>query len=54
MQTLRIETAHIPPEYDRGKTGSDVLKEFLEGEPGYLRLKVLPNKDEFYIKNYMI
>jgi len=50
---MRIETDHIPPEKRRA-TGADALREFLEGEPGYIKLKVLPQKDAFYIKNYMI
>ena len=46
---MRIETALIPTE-ETNKTGSDALKKFLEGEPGYLNLKKL-QFDEFYIKN---
>lgn len=50
---MRIETSHIPPE-KRRTTGDDALREFLEGEPGYLKLKALTKEDAFYIKNYMI
>lgn len=50
---MRIETVHIPTDQN-GKTGSDALKELLEGEPGYLNFKILPEGDEFYIKNYIM
>jgi len=49
---MRIETFHIPSE-GNNKNGSDALKEFLEGEPGYLHYKTLSLTDEFYIKNYV-
>ena len=49
---MRIETAHIPLEEDDSKTGSNALKEFLEGEPGYLNFKIIA-EDEIYIKNYI-
>lgn len=46
---MRIETEHIPSEMNN-KNGSEALKEFLEGEPGYLNFRKFPS-DEFYIKN---
>jgi len=52
FQVMRIETAHIPLEEDGSKTGSNALKEFLEGEPGYLNFKII-QEDEIYIKNYI-
>jgi len=49
---MKIEMFHIPPDGDH-KTGSEQLKELLEGEPGYINFKPLPPFDEFYIKNYL-
>lgn len=46
---MRIETAHIPSE-ETNKTGSDAVKKFLEGEPGYVNLRKL-KYDDLYIKN---
>ncbi len=49
---MRIETTHIPSEKNGSQTGSNALKEFLEGEPGYLNFKIFTD-DEIYIKNYV-
>ena len=48
---MRIETAHIPSE-GNAKNGSDALRDYLEGEAGYLSFKIL-QYDEIYIKNYI-
>ncbi len=52
MKVMRIETSHIPSERNESQTGSEALKEFLEGEPRYLNFRIV-GEDEFYIKNYV-
>ena len=47
---MRIETMHIPKEQNN-KTGSEALKEFLEGEPGYVKFNI-DNADDIYMKKY--
>lgn len=45
---MRIETMHIPKDQNN-KSGSDVLKEFLEAEPGYIKFNI-DNADDIYMK----
>jgi len=46
---MRIETMHIPADKNN-KTGSDALKDFLEGEPGYIKFHI-DRADDIYMKN---
>lgn len=48
VKMMRVETEHIPMGKNN-QTGSDALKEFLEGEPGYVNFKI-DQTDEIYIK----
>ncbi len=48
IQMMRIETMHIPRE-PNNKTGSEALKEFLEGDLGYVKFNI-DNADDTYIK----
>jgi len=45
---MRIETMHIPKQ-PNNQTGSDALKEFLEGELGYVKFNI-DKADDIYMK----
>ena len=49
---MRVEVTNIPSSDEKNKSGPDALRNFLEGEPGYLSYKTL-TYDEIYIKNYI-
>ena len=50
---MRIETLQIETPDKSIKNGSEALKEWLEGEPGYLNFKnnIPPFMDAIYIKD---
>ncbi len=52
---MRIETLQIETPDKSIKNGSEALKDWLEGEPGYINFKnnMPPFMDAIYIKDYL-